>query len=207
MCSTVGSDINVETVYRAEEIHLNGEIDEAMARDFETEIRRLVFDCDQDQLLIVLDSEGGDMYAALRMVDCMLSLPKDVTVYTCVRSTAFSAAAMLFACGHERYVGTHATIMIHAVRSNLGDDDQRLPDLMCEARETQRLNDVMFEVIRKRTGVSKALISTWKARNVDLYFNVSEALSSGFATHEGACFLETSVVVDYRLRTSRKRKR
>ena len=178
-----------------------------MARDFESEMRRLVFDCDQTQLLIVLDSEGGDLYAALRLVDCILSLPKEVTVCTCVRSTAFSAAAMLFACGHERYMSTHATVMIHAVRSNLGDADQPLPDLMSEARETQRLNDMMFEVIRKRTGVSKSQIAAWKARNVDLYLGVSEALACGLATHEGACFLETSVLVDYQLRTSRKRKR
>ena len=69
----------------------------------------------QDIIPVVIDSYGGSVYALLSMIDAIDHCK--IPIATIVEGKAMSCGAVLFTCGAEghRYVGPHATVLIHDV--------------------------------------------------------------------------------------------
>ena len=186
------------------EIHLIGEINSESVSEFETKLREAQRS-GQTEIALVLQSEGGNIYDAMKIVDLILSSEVDIT--TVVRGYAFSAASLIFSCGTNRIMGNHASIMIHSVSVDLFGGT--MAEMKVESAEMERLTQRMCETMAANTGKRKDFYKKKLEDNRDLYLNAEEALKWNLATHIGDAKTETTISVDTKIRivTSKKRKR
>lgn len=189
-------------------INIIGEINSTTASEFEDKLREAERS-GQKEVAVIIQSEGGNVYDALKIVDLILTT--HLQVITCVRGYAFSAASIIFSCGISRIVGPNASIMIHSV--SVDSFGGTMAEMLVESKEMGRINDRMCEIMAENTGKRKDF---WKKKldgNRDIYLTSTEAVKNGLATHIGDVRLETCVTVKSRLnimkysKCKKKRKR
>lgn len=186
------------------EVHLTGEITADSVNKFETSFREALRS-GQPELMVVIQSEGGSMYDALKIVDILLTCEK--TVVTVIRGYAMSAAVLIFSCGEKRIISPNSSIMIHSVSSTMFGG--RTADLKVESAEVSRLNDKMCHIMAENTGKPKNFYSKRIEKNTDIYMSPEEAKEIGLATDIGDAQLISTVSVNTKIsvRTYHKRKR
>ncbi len=173
------------------EVHLVGEITADSVSELETKLREAQRS-GQKEIPLVIQSEGGSMYDALKIVDMIITSPVPIT--TIVRGYAMSAAVMLFSCGKKRVIGPHASLMIHNVSSTFMEG--KLADIKVESQEMQRLNDEMCTIMSDNTGKRKDYFKKRLEKNTDVYMSPQEALQCNLATHIGDARLHTNIIVE-----------
>lgn len=173
------------------EVHLVGEISTDSVSELETKFREAQRS-GQKEIPLVIQSEGGSMYDALKIVDLILT--SSVPVTTIIRGYAMSAAVMLFSCGKTRVIGPHASLMIHNVSSTFIEG--KLADIKVESKEMERLNDEMCAIMSENTGKPKNYFKKRLEKNTDVYMSPTEALKCNLATHIGDARLNTNIVVN-----------
>lgn len=177
------------------EVHLSKEIDAESVKEFESSFYAAV-QSGQSFVPIYINSPGGSLYDAFRIVDLIQGCP--IPVHTIARGMAMSAAAMIFCCGERRIVTPHASIMLHTVRTDMLDSS--LNEVETDAKEARRLQNAMCQVMAQSTGKMSA---SWfqkriERRNVDVYVTPTQALKIGIATEIGY----PSTVCKVRVKTS-----
>jgi len=145
-----------------------------------------------DFLPIIVDSYGGEIYTLLGMIDFLQNC--GVKVITICEAKAMSCGALLFSCGDERYMGQTATVMIHEVSTWFYGKNVELQN---EAKEVERLNDLVFGILDKNTKQKKGFWwdKVQKNKNTDLFLTSKQAKTHGLATHVGIPYIETKVDV------------
>ena len=174
------------------EVHIAGEISSDSALSFETCFREAI-KSGQEAIAIVLHSEGGCLYSAMRIVDLMQMAPEHITIYTVVRGMAMSAAAMIFCAGDERIMGPNASLMMHSASTCIFG---KSGDLEVESKEVKRLTDGMVKIMADGTGVKKRFFETKLSKNVDYYVSPTEALKAGICTFVGDIKLTTKITAE-----------
>lgn len=146
----------------------------------------------QEFLPIVIDSYGGEVYTLLGMADFVRSL--DVKVITVCQAKAMSCGAMLFSCGTERYIAPTSTVMIHEISGGFWG---KHVDIQNDAKEVERLNKLLFEMLDKNTGQKKGFWWSFVQKNhhTDLFLTAAQAKKHNLATAVGIPYIETSVQV------------
>lgn len=114
-------------------------------KDFSEEFHK-AYDTGQPFVPVVIDSFGGSVYGLLDMITQIQS--SDLKVITIVEGKAMSAGAMLFAMGHERYMGPNATLMLHDA-SNFSWG--KVEEVKADAIELDRLNKLIFRMIAENS--------------------------------------------------------
>jgi ATP-dependent Clp endopeptidase proteolytic subunit ClpP len=131
---------------------------------------------------IVIDSYGGSIYAFLRMADTIQAL--NVPVATICVSKCMSAGLLLLSMGTKgyRWAAPNATILIHDASSSA---EGKVPDVLNEAAELERLNILIFSMLAKQSGKSADFFLN-KLRNmgnIDWYLTAEEAKTLGIVNH------------------------
>ena len=190
------------------EVHLLGEITQQSASEFETSFKDAIRS-GQEEIVVVIHSEGGCVYSASKIVDLIEMCP--VPVHTVCRGSAMSAAAMIFSCGEHRVIGKHASLMIHAASTTVYG---KAMDVKIESKELERLTTQMCKVMAENTGQTPEFFQKRMDTNTDLYISPTEALELGLATHIGDIRLNTNIsvhtsaeILTYRTKKTKKRKR
>jgi len=173
------------------EVHICGEITPDSVNQFETSFREALRS-GQDEIPVVIQSEGGSMYDALKIVDIILT--SEVPVITVIRGYAMSAAVLVFSCGEKRVISPNSSIMIHSVSSTMFEG--RMADLKVESGEVCRLTDVMCNIMAENTGKNKNFYKKRIEKNTDVYMSPIEAKKIGLATHIGDAQLKSVVTVE-----------
>jgi ATP-dependent Clp endopeptidase proteolytic subunit ClpP len=161
-------------------------------------LKEFMTECDkvlrhgQQFLPVVIDSYGGEVYTLLGMADFLKSL--DVKVVTVCQAKAMSAGAILFSCGDERYIAPTSTIMIHEVSTFFWGKNIELQN---EAKEVERLNKLLFDLLDKNTGQQKNFWSELVQKNhhTDLFLTATQAKKHNLATAIGIPYIETAIEV------------
>ena len=122
---------------------------------------------------IIINSDGGDVYEALGMIDFIQSL--DVKVNTICRGRAMSAAALLLCAGTGiRAASKNSTIMFHEISSGIYGKSS---DMKANVQHTEKLEEILINII---TANSKKDSSFWKDKILkDYYLSPEEALELG----------------------------
>ncbi len=155
-------------------IFLGTEIDDAVAN---VVIAQLLFldseDPDKDVMLYI-NSPGGDVFAGLAIYDTMQFLHCDVSTY-CMGQAA-SMGSFLLAAGTKgkRYALPHSRVMIH---QPLAGFRGQASDIDIHAREILRARDTLDELYAKHTGQTVERIARDTER--DNFMSPGQALEYG----------------------------
>lgn len=166
-----GFDVNTSSVL------MFGDIAEGTLYDLVLRIRAILHMRDEekknDPINIIINSDGGDVYEALGMIDFIQSL--DVKVNTICRGRAMSAAALLLCAGTgTRAASKNSTIMFHEISSGIYGKSS---DMKANVQHTEKLEEILINII---TANSKKDSTFWKDKILkDYYLSPEEALELG----------------------------
>lgn len=144
------------------------------AKDFRTQLDAV----DGDELVVEINSPGGDVFAGLGMYNMLRSFSasgKKVT--TRVTGIAASIASVIFLAGDKREMPENAMVMIHGVAGGawgtVGEIEER-------AAAMKKVQASMQTVYTSRLGIDETRASELTAK--DNWFSAQEALSEKIAT-------------------------
>ena len=126
-----------------------------------------------DPINLVINSDGGDVYEALGMIDYIQSL--DVKVNTICRGRAMSAAALLL-CSETgvRAASKHSTIMFHELSTGLYGKSS---DMKANARHMEKLEDILLTIMTENSNKDKKF---WSDATIkDYYLSPEDAVNHG----------------------------
>jgi ATP-dependent Clp protease, protease subunit len=123
---------------------------------------------------LYINSPGGSVTSALAIYDTIEFIKPDVT--TICMGQAASAAAILLAAGTKgkRFALPHARILIHQPH---GGAEGQSSDIEIQAREIQRIRDLLDQILAEKTGQPLGKITTDTDR--DFIMTADEAVKYG----------------------------
>lgn len=132
-------------------------------------------------LTLYVNSQGGDLYEALGLIDMMKN--SMVPIRTIGFGSVMSAGFLIFASGTkgERYIAPNTGIMCHQFSSS--EDVGKYHDIKAQRKETDRLNQAMYAVLKEATGLDGRIIKTKLLPPHDVYMSADEMIEYGAADH------------------------
>jgi ATP-dependent Clp protease protease subunit len=166
-----GIDVASSTLY------MFGDIADGTLYDFMLRIRAILHmrpeENSKDPINIIINSDGGDVYEALGMIDFIQSL--NVKVNTICRGRAMSAAALLLCSGTGlRAASKNSTIMFHEMSSGIYGKSS---DMKANVQHMEKLEEVLVGIMNINSNKDDKF---WKENTVkDFYLSPEEAIELG----------------------------
>lgn len=159
-------------------LYLSGEINEMTAQEINIEMVRLQREDPLQDITIIIDSYGGDLFAAFAIVDMMEMLTCDIK--TICLGKAMSAGQFIFSTGTKgkRFMSKHARLMLH---NPIAGMEGSVPDIEVEIEELQKCRDLFITHIAEKSGKTYDEVKDMINRNK--YLDATEAIQHGFADH------------------------
>ena len=157
-------------------LYLSGVVNETVAQDVNCEMLKLQRDDPLEDITLIVDTYGGDMFASFAIVDMMELITCDIRTI-CI-GKAFSAGQFIFSTGAKgkRFMSLHARLMLHnPVAGYMGS----VPDIEVEVEEIQKSRDILVKHISSRSNLSPEEIKQLIQRNA--YLDATQAIEMGFA--------------------------
>jgi len=157
-------------------LYLAGDINEHVASEINIEMIKLQREDPLQDITLIVDSYGGDLFAAFSIVDCMEMLTCDIK--TICMGKAMSAGQFIFSTGAKgkRFMSKHARLMLH---NPVAGYEGSVPDIEVEIEELQRCRDLFIKHIGDKSGKTPEEIKDLINRNK--YLDANEAIELGFA--------------------------
>jgi ATP-dependent Clp protease protease subunit len=132
-------------------------------------------------LTIYVNSQGGDLYEALGLIDLIRN--STLPVRTIGFGSVMSSAFLIVASGSpgERYVSRNCGVMCHQFSSV--EEVGKYHDIKAQRKETDRLNKAMYDVLKQATGLDGRIIKTRLLPAHDVYMTAEEMIEFGAADH------------------------
>lgn len=132
-------------------------------------------------LTIYINSQGGDLYQALGLIDMMNN--SQIPIRTIGYGSVMSAAFLILASGTkgERYVAPNTGIMCHQLSAS--EEVGKYHDIKATRKETDRLNKAMYDVLKATTDLDGRIIKTKLLPAHDVYMSATEMIDFGAADH------------------------
>lgn len=157
-------------------LYLSGEINEHVAQEINVEMIRMQREDPLQDITMIVDSYGGDLFAAFSIVDCMEMLTCDIK--TICLGKAMSAGQFIFSTGAKgkRFMSKHARLMLH---NPISGYEGSVPDIEVEIEELQKCRDLFVQHIAEKSGHTPEQIKELIQRNK--YLDAQDAIGLGFA--------------------------
>lgn len=158
-------------------IYLHGDIQNGNLFDIVSKCRMILkFRPEEDAekpITVLLNSNGGDVYEALGIIDYFDSLPVPVNVVA--RGRAMSAAAMILcSASGVRAASKNTTIMMHEASAEIYG---KTADLKANADHIDELEDSFYKMLATKSNQPEEF---WiKACRKDFYMTAAKALEYG----------------------------
>ena len=155
-------------------IFLGGPIDDAVAN---TVVAQLLFleseDPDKD-IHLYINSPGGVVTACLAIYDTMQYIKPDVSTICIGQAASMGALLLTAGAKGKRYALPNARIMIH---QPLGGAQGQSTDIQIQAREIQRIREVINDILVESTGKDRETVVQDTER--DNFMTAEEAKAYG----------------------------
>jgi ATP-dependent Clp protease protease subunit len=158
-------------------IYIHGDIVLGLLFDFVSKVRTILDNREESQkdapITVLINSDGGDVYEALGIIDYIKSLP--IKVNMVARGRAMSAAALMLACTTGTRAASRMTsIMVHEISTaNQG----KASDIRANADHLEELEDLTFKLLEQH---SKQDLEFWrKQARKDFYMSAERAKEYG----------------------------
>lgn len=148
--------------------------------NFQNSFYDAILDENVKYITVYINSAGGDVYTALSYVDLIQSALKPVI--TIATGKCFSAGFLVFSAGTPglRFATKNSTLMFHEVSCCI---ENKITELTNNTKETNRLNDLMFNLIdkfwKKEKNHTKKLYQS--NSNSDYYMSAQKAHKMGYS--------------------------
>lgn len=154
-------------------IYLSGEIEE---NSFDYVVQRISllrkFDNKLD-INFIINSFGGDVYAALGIIDYIKSLPIKINTYCYTKAMSAGAFVLISGTG-KRYISKNSNLMLHEMSS---DSSGKASDVKAETKHIKNLEEQIYDVLVEASKKGKAY---WKKHlSPDLYLLPEQAKAFG----------------------------
>ena len=155
-------------------IFLGTQIDDQIANVVVAQLLYLAREDPEKDISLYIHSPGGVVTAGLAIYDTMQLIQPDVSTI-CVGS-AYSMGTVLLCAGAKgkRFALPNATIHMHQGRA--GTQGQ-ITDIKIAAKEFERLDEVVANILAKHTG--QPLEKIRQDTDRDIYFNAEQAVEYG----------------------------
>jgi ATP-dependent Clp protease protease subunit len=158
-------------------IYLHGDIQIGNLFDFIAKVRIILANRPEenanDAITVLINSNGGDVYEALGIIDYIQTLSVPVNVIA--RGRAMSAAAMILCCGTGlRAASNSTTIMVHEASAEIYG---KSADIKANADHIDELEESFYKLMAEKTKQNEEF---WrKACRKDFYMSAAKALELG----------------------------
>ena len=158
-------------------VFVEGEINQMAADEFAKQIMFLAFEDSDAPIKVIINSEGGEIEAGLKMCDAVEGCPCRVDAYCYTR--AYSMAAVLFeSVNGNRYMVGNGKLMLHqpSITGTGRKTAGEIEELSLRLKET---NDRVLSIVSKKSGISLAKLK--KETEKDRFYDADEAVKTGLA--------------------------
>jgi ATP-dependent Clp protease protease subunit len=126
-------------------------------------------------LTLYVNSQGGDLYEALGLIDMMKN--SKLRIRTIGYGSVMSAAFLIVAAGTkgERYIAQNTGIMCHQFSSI--EDVGKYHDIKATRKEIDRLHQAMYNVLKDATELDGRTIKNKLLPAHDVYMTAEEMIS------------------------------
>jgi ATP-dependent Clp protease protease subunit len=125
-------------------------------------------------LKIYINSEGGEIFAAIPLIDAITN--SKIPIHTYIEGIAASAASLISMSGHKRFISKNSFMLIHELRTGVEGTYSNLTD---ERENCDKLMSVITNFYKKRTDgkFSNEMLQSILKR--DIILSSTECLSYG----------------------------
>lgn len=141
---------------------------------FLLETADLVEKAEPKPLKIFINSNGGDVFAAIPLIDAIKNC--HIPVHTYVEGMAASAASLISMVGHKRYITKNSFMLIHELRTGV---QGTYSDIMDEKENCDKLMDVIKKIYLERTSGKLEATVLEKILKRDIILTSEECLNYG----------------------------
>ena len=131
----------------------------------------------REPIKLYIYTYGGACYAGFALIDAICA--SKTPVHTIVLGTAMSMGIFVFAAGHKRFIGEHATLLYHDVSINPGTD--QLEGIKIVYEEGVRLSKMGTDFLIETTLIDEEKLKDYKSRKADWYISAEEAVKMKIA--------------------------
>lgn len=131
-----------------------------------------------EPLKLYINSQGGDLYQALGLIDIMRLSNKPI--HTFGVGAVMSAAFLIFASGtkHYRFITRNCGIMCHQYSDTY---EGKHHDLKSFTKEAELTNNRMSKILQEATGMSAREVKTKLLSPSDVWMSAEELVKLGVA--------------------------
>lgn len=155
-------------------VYLNTDITDTTLIDLMIKIRAILNnreEGDKSPINLIINSNGGDVYEMLGIIDYMQSL--DVPINTICRGRAFSAAAVILACGTGvRMVSKHSCVMFHESSSFL--EGIKMSDMTAYLANLKKIEKDVCELLATKSNQNAEWWS--QQQKTDMFLSAEQLL-------------------------------
>jgi len=175
--STIFNEIDYGVNIEESIIYLHGDIQLGNLFDFISKVRIILANRPEDKkdapINLLLNSNGGDVYEALGIIDYIESLAVPVNIIA--RGRAMSAGAMILCCGTGvRAASKSTTIMVHEASAEIFG---KSADIKANADHIDELEEDFYKIMAIKTNQNEEF---WrKACRKDYYMSAAKAKELG----------------------------
>jgi len=141
---------------------------------FLLETADLVEKAEPKPLKIFINSNGGDVFAAIPLIDAIKNCK--IPVHTYVEGMAASAASLISMVGHKRFITKNSFMLIHELRTGV---QGTYSDIMDEKENCDKLMTVIKKIYLERTAGKLESDILEKILKRDIILTSDECLNYG----------------------------
>ncbi len=154
-------------------IFLDKEIDSKTASDVVSKLLYLDSE-NNDDIKIFINSPGGNISDGLMIYDTINYINSDVQTISIGTSASMAAIILLSGTKGKRKILPNSKVMLHDLS---GETRGKYKDIITEVKELNKIHDIIFEIIGKKTNLSMEQIEEYLKN--DFWLNSNEALKYG----------------------------
>jgi len=155
-------------------IFLGGPIDDAVANTVVAQLLFLESEAPDKDIHLYINSPGGVVTAGLAIYDTMQYIKPDVSTICIGQAASMGALLLTAGAKGKRYALPNARIMIH---QPLGGAQGQSTDIQIQAREIQRIREVINDILVESTGKDRETVVQDTER--DNFMTAEEAKAYG----------------------------
>ena len=131
----------------------------------------------REPIKLYICTYGGVCYLGFALIDAIRA--SKTPVHTIVLGTAMSMGIFIFAAGHKRFIGEHATLLYHDV--SLSPPSDKLEGIKIVYEEGVRLSKMGTDFLLETTLIDEEKLNDYKSRKADWYIPADEAVKMKIA--------------------------